>query len=164
MHPEDRPRFAGFFLELNTAFDKKVSAIKADMYWTQLKDIPIELIGQATHRWIRDGDRFPRVADLRRMCDLVVASAADRKRIAGPVRYEDFEGEPVYHCLPCEDTGWRWHDQSGSIISSLKACVTNARRVSVCPCRATNPAYRARHPEPEKRYGSADSYRSRYRD
>ncbi len=162
MHPDDRARFAGLMLKLNTAFDKKVSQVKVEMYWEQLLDIPIELVGQSTDRWIRDGTRFPRIADLRRMCDLVVSSAANQKRLAGPVRYEDFEGEPVYHCPSCEDTGWRWHGKDGSVVSSLKACETNARHVSVCPCRATNPAYRARNPEPEKRYGATDTYRARY--
>lgn len=162
MHPDDRSKFAYLLLRLNTAFDKKVSQVKSDMYWEQLMDIPIELVGQSVERWIREGRHYPKVAELRLMCDVIISASANRKRIAGPMRWDDYKGEPVYHCLVCEDIGWRWHDSDGGIITPAKACEINARRVTACTCRATNPAYRARNPETDRRYGTNDSYRSKW--
>lgn len=165
MHPDDRSKFAYMLLRLSTAFDKKVSQVKADMYWEQLLDVPVELVGQAVERWIREGRHYPKVAELRLMCDVVVASSANRKRLAGPTpptRDEAGNAIYLYHCLQCEDTGWRWHDVDGTVISSLKACEINARMVSPCPCRATNPEYHARiarnDPAP-KRYGTDNNRR-----
>ncbi len=145
----DRPAFGALLLRLDTAYEKKASALRAAEYWDQLKDIPIGLLTDAVSQHIRDARTFPRISDLRSAADKLADNRDTSRPLllpAAPAREPetDAHGLPVYHyhCSNCHDTG----------LEFLPDDPKRQPTVRPCHCARTNPKL-----QPVKRYASKNT-------
>jgi len=97
--------------------------------------------------------------------------------LANEVRLEEMEARaahlpdgdrgfgPEFFCASCEDTGWILvAADTGAPVTGVARCGSHAgKRVVRCPCRATNPAYRRRHPRAPERYEAPNAQLARRR-
>lgn len=139
MEAMDRPAFARCLMELSVAFDRTVSDPKADLMWERMRDVPVEVVEQATEKIIREQKRFPSIAVWRETCDDVAHSRVaqvEHGRLALP----PVEGQP-YYCDACHDSGWEPVIVPTSAIygDDYRAVVPTTRRVRRCACWASNP-------------------------
>jgi hypothetical protein len=75
MTEADKGQFAALCTALAEAFGGQMSAIKLELYWRALDDLPYADISRAASAWMRSGKFFPRPADLR---EILEGRAEDR--------------------------------------------------------------------------------------
>jgi hypothetical protein len=148
MTEADRKEFGALLVRLDTVYEKKPSKIKGDEYWSALADIPIALLQGAVSQHIREARSYPRVSDLRQLCDAQVQKSAPLL-LAAPQR--DPDAPAVHNCNHCADTGWQL--ASGKGIEEWEDPISGkAPTVKPCPCRTNNPSL-----QPPKRYASRNT-------
>jgi hypothetical protein len=137
-----RTKFAGIMGELETAFLRKPSTSRVDVYWRYLHTLDLQHLARAAEQAINETGRFPSIADMRKAAKAIATSRARQKR-------GQFQRVPGIHCAWCEDSGWRfWEgtiDNRGEVITVQqwrdRHLGSWTYRVSACPCRETNPNY-----------------------
>ena len=141
MTPADAEAFAEIMVRLDTVYSKPASPLRGAAYKEALADVPMDLLRTAVSRPSQASRLYPRPSDLRQLADEVQA-ARERKALLPPPATEH-EGEPVYHCPHCLDTGYvNW---DGSDIHTLCPPMEKYGRaqgwtVIACACVTQNPA------------------------
>lgn len=64
MKPDDLEKFTEVFIGLCEYFDKKFSQALLEIYWTALKDWPIEQFVESANRAVRELKFFPKISEL----------------------------------------------------------------------------------------------------
>lgn len=154
MTDADRPEFAKVLAALNIAYSKPASAARASIYFDDLKAAPVDLVARAAQYWRRTSNKYPKPSELRELCDKLSAEefyARPRLAYSRPADQPDPEIGPTYHCLACQDMGWRWHldggppfDRASAAHEAQRATPGSRLAVSKCPCRESNPVIQAR--------------------
>lgn len=95
---------------------KAPDAIKLNVYFEKLIDIPLYIVTAALDECAKQSSKFPSVQDIRAMADAcldfklvppeIEAAAKKPKAIAGTVMDRDGKMVTTYYCWTCQDQGW----------------------------------------------------------
>lgn len=100
METNDIREFGLQMQTLCTAFDKQISRTLTDVYFAGLADLQIEAIRHAVEQAIKTADFFPRVAELRALCE---GTQNERAQRAWQLLMEALEKGGHYNSLYVED-------------------------------------------------------------
>lgn len=150
MTPADRAAFFDLFARVARRHGKKPDAELAADYFQALERVPLEELEAAADLLWKVSRYFPKPVDWLEAAQKV-RKPSHFVRFAPPVLTLDGRAEVTYHCLRCQDTGWR--PDCGCEIGRLdfrhrcpahpfeRNGLAYARPVLPCECRGHNPAW-----------------------
>lgn len=155
MTETDWTRFSELFAGVCRAFGKPVEA-NAKLgreYFEAMTDYPLELVERGKLALVQGAKFFPRVRDWRQACDTARASAP---AFHAPLSRELPDGtvERLFHCLTCEDSGWRpacgcrtgemtWRGECPRHPRTANGGLVYRQAMTACECRDANPIWQA---------------------
>lgn len=151
MTAADRAAFSSIFARVCRTFNRPFSADVAADYFTALERVPLPELEAAADDLVRSSRFFPKPVDWLTAAQKARKPSHFARFAPTVVTLPDGRAEITYHCLRCQDTGWRpdcgcefgrldYRHRCPAHPFERNGCAY-ARPVLPCECRAHNPAW-----------------------